>query len=236
MKQIWDALTPHMDLATFVSDTVLKLVIAAILGGVIGLERELKRKPAGLRTNMFICFGSAMYTLLSSRFSHGAFGAFDPNRIAAQIIPGIGFIGAGAILHSGGSVSGITTAATMFVVASIGMAVGGGEYLSATFATVVILLALNVLGWVEARFNFKSVLMSYEVASKDPEKLLTEVNRILEEQRLLMQTVKMGMGNDGHRVQFTVEAKHREHVTLTEKLRQCTDVERVDLLRDTENE
>ncbi|MCU1305720.1 MAG: MgtC/SapB transporter [Acidobacteriaceae bacterium] len=236
MKQIWDALSPHMDLATFVSDTVLKLVIAAILGGVIGLERELKRKPAGLRTNMFICFGSAMYTLLSSRFSHGSFGSFDPNRIAAQIIPGIGFIGAGAILHSGGSVSGITTAATMFVVASIGMAVGGGEYLSATFATVVILLALNVLGWVEGRFNFKSVLMSYEVASKDPERVLTEVNRILEEQRLLMQTVKMGMGNNGHRIQFTVEAKHRDHVKLTEKLRQCTEVERVDMLRDTENE
>jgi putative Mg2+ transporter-C (MgtC) family protein len=233
MKQIWDALTPHMDLATFVSDTVLKLVIAAILGGVIGLERELKHKPAGLRTNMFICFGAAMYTLLSFRYSHGA---FDPNRIAAQIIPGIGFIGAGAILHSGGSVSGITTAATMFVVASIGMAVGGGEYLSATFATVVILLALNVLGWVEARFNFKSLLMSYEVASKDPEKLLTEVNRILEEQRLIMQTVKMGQGNGVHRVQFTVEAKHRDHVTLSEKLRSCAHVERVDLLRDTESE
>jgi putative Mg2+ transporter-C (MgtC) family protein len=233
MKQIWDALTPHMDLATFVSDTVLRLVIAAILGGVIGLEREMKRKPAGLRTNMFICFGSAMFTLLSFRYSPGT---LDHNRITAQIIPGIGFIGAGAILHSAGSVTGITTAATLFVVASIGMAVGGGEYLSATFATVVILLALNVLGWVEARFNFKSVLMSYEVASKDPEKLLSEVNRILEEQRLLMQTVKMGQGNGHHRVQFTVEGKHRDHVALTEKLRRCADVERVDLLRDLESE
>ena len=233
MKQIWDALTPHMDLATFVSDTVLKLLIAAVLGGIIGVERELKRKPAGLRTNMFICFGSAMYTLLSFRYSQGT---VDHNRIAAQIIPGIGFIGAGAILHSGGSVSGITTAATLFVVASIGMAVGGGEYLSATFATLVILLALNVLGWMEARFNFKSVLMSYEVASKDPEKLLMEVNRILEEQRLIMQTVKMGQGKDGHRVQFTVEAKHRDHTTLTEKLRKCTGIERVDLLRDTESD
>ncbi|MCU1284827.1 MAG: MgtC/SapB transporter [Acidobacteriales bacterium] len=233
MKQIWDALTPHMDMATFVSDTVLKLLIAAILGGIIGLERELKHKPAGLRTNMFICFGSAMYTLLSFRYSQGT---LDHNRIAAQIIPGIGFIGAGAILHSGGSVSGITTAATLFVVASIGMAVGGGEYLSATFATVVILLALNVLGWVEARFNFKSVLMSYEVGSKDPEGMLAEVNRILEEQRLIMQTVKMGQGNGGHRVQFTVEAKHRDHVALTEKLRKCTGIERVDMLRDMESE
>src|SRR5690349_5528794 len=115
MKQIWDALSPHMDLATFMSDTALKLIVAAILGGVIGLERELKGKPAGLRTNMFICFGAAMFTLLSSRFSHGPSGSFDPNRIAAQIIPGIGFIGAGAILQSGGSVTGITSAATLFV-------------------------------------------------------------------------------------------------------------------------
>jgi putative Mg2+ transporter-C (MgtC) family protein len=233
MKQIWDALAPQMNMATFVSDTVLKLLVAAILGGIIGLERELKRKPAGLRTNMFICFGAAMYTLLSFRYSQ-AIG--DHTRIAAQIIPGIGFIGAGAILHSGGSVSGITTAATLFVVASIGMAVGGGEYLSATFATLVILVALNVLGWVEARFNFKSVLMSYEVGSKDPENLLTEVNRILEEQRLIMQTVKMGQGAEGHRVQFTVEAKHRDHAALTEKLRKCTGIERVDMLRDTGSE
>src|SRR3954468_24089456 len=102
MKQIWDALTPHMDLATFVSDTVLKLLVSALLGGMIGLERELKHKPAGLRTNMFICFGSAMFTLLSMRYSHSTNGAnFDPSRITAQIIPGIGFIGAGAILHSG---------------------------------------------------------------------------------------------------------------------------------------
>jgi putative Mg2+ transporter-C (MgtC) family protein len=160
----------------------------------------------------------------------------DHNRIAAQIIPGIGFIGAGAILHSGGAVTGVTTAATLFVVASIGMAVGGGEYLSAVFATVVILLALNVLGWVEARFNFKSVLMSYEVGGKDPERVLTEVNGILEQQRLIMQTVKIGQGAQGHRVQFTVEAKYRDHTSLLEKLRKGTDVERVDMLRDSESE
>jgi putative Mg2+ transporter-C (MgtC) family protein len=233
MKQIWDALTPHTDLATFVSDTALKLVIAAVLGGVIGLERELKRKPAGLRTNMFICFGSAMFTLLSARYARGA---FDPNRIAAQIIPGIGFIGAGAILQSGGSVTGITTAATMFVVASIGMAVGGGEYLAATFATVVILLGLNVLGRLEGRLNPRSALMSYEVASKDPANLLMEINRALEELRLQMQTVKVGQENEGHRVQFTVEAQHRDHVVLGEKLRKTVHVEKVDLLRETEGE
>src|SRR5438309_5246221 len=111
MKQIWDALAPHMDMATFVSDTVLKLLIAALLGGIIGLERELKHRPAGLRTNMFICFGSAMFTILSAELA-GEFTG-DHTRIAAQIIPGIGFIGAGSILHSKGGVSGLTTAATL---------------------------------------------------------------------------------------------------------------------------
>src|SRR4249920_1627673 len=104
---------------TVLSSTVVRLIVAAILGGVIGLERELKRKPAGLRTNMFICFGAAMFTILSARLADQYVG--DHTRIAAQIIPGIGFIGAGSILHSRGSVQGLTSAATIFVVASIGM-------------------------------------------------------------------------------------------------------------------
>src|SRR3569832_151253 len=106
--RIWEKVTPPMPRAGFVSETLLRLILAAFLGGLIGIERELKHKPAGLRTNMFICFGAAMFTVLSFRFS-GA----TPDRIAANIIPGIGFIGAGSILHSRGSVSGLTTAATI---------------------------------------------------------------------------------------------------------------------------
>src|SRR6266545_6264516 len=121
----------------------------------------------GPRTDMFICFGSAMFTVLSSQLA-GTLGG-DHTRIAAQIIPGIGFIGAGSILHSRGGVSGLTTAATLFVVASIGMAVGGGLYLPAIFATMVILLALHMLGVLEARFNLKPVLMTYEVIGEKTE-------------------------------------------------------------------
>src|SRR5436190_10071139 len=142
---------PKMDVAAIVSQNIVRLVLAGILGGIIGLERELKHKPAGLRTNMFICFGSAMFTILSSELA-GEFSG-DHTRIAAQIIPGIGFIGAGSILHSRGSVSGLTTAATLFVVASVGMAVGGGLYLPAVFATMVIFLTLEVLGYLETRLG-----------------------------------------------------------------------------------
>ena len=109
---------------------MVRLVLAAVLGGTIGLERELKHRPAGLRTNMFICFGAALFTVLSAELA-GEFTG-DHTRIAAEIIPGIGFIGAGSILHAKNGVSGLTTAATIFVVASIGMASGAGLYSLAT--------------------------------------------------------------------------------------------------------
>src|SRR5437879_13564780 len=126
-----------------VGNSLVRLVLAAILGGVIGLERELKHKPAGLRTNMFICFGAALFTVLSRAL---AAEPSDYTRIAAQIIPGIGFIGAGSILHMRGLTTGLTTAATLFVVASVGMAAGGGRYVTAVFATAVGLIGLVALG------------------------------------------------------------------------------------------
>jgi putative Mg2+ transporter-C (MgtC) family protein len=142
------------------SSSLLRLIVAAILGGAIGVERELKHRPTGLRTVMFICFGSAMFTLLSERLA-GAFTG-DHTRIAAQIIPGIGFIGGGAILHDKGSVSGLTSAATIFVAAGIGMAAGGGLFETAIFSTILVLVCLLVLGQVETRFNLKRELRSLD--------------------------------------------------------------------------
>ena len=132
---------------------VSKLLLASILGGLVGLERELRRKPAGLRTNMFICIGSTLFTLLSDEIAD-RFGG-DHVRIVSQLIPGIGFIGAGAIIHEAGSVTGLTTAATIFVVASVGMAIGGGLYMTAIFSTLLIVAVLVLLGWAEARFESK---------------------------------------------------------------------------------
>ena len=130
-----------------------KLLLASLLGGLVGLERELKHKPAGLRTNMFICIGSALFTLLSDEIGQ-RFGG-DHLRIASQLIPGIGFLGAGAIIREGGMVVGLTTAATIFVMASVGMAVGGGLYLTGVFVTLLILAVLTLIGWAEQRFEDK---------------------------------------------------------------------------------
>src|SRR5258706_6053795 len=194
---------PSLDLTSLLSATIFRLCLAAVLGGFIGLERELKHKPAGLRTNMFICFGSAMFTILSAELA-GEFTG-DHTRIAAQIIPGIGFIGAGSILHSRGSVTGITTAATIFVVASIGMAVGGGLYLPAVFAAMLIFLALEFLGWLEKRFNFKPMVKAYEAIGQSAEAMIADINSILETQDKTMQSVQLGRSNGAYRIVFAVE-------------------------------
>jgi putative Mg2+ transporter-C (MgtC) family protein len=200
-----------------VFQVLIRLVVAAILGGLIGLEREMKHRPAGLRTNMFICFGSAMFTVLSDRFA-GHFGG-DHARIAAQIIPGIGFIGAGSILRERGSITGLTTAATIFVVASVGMAAGGGFYLFAIFATGVILLALFVLGQLERRFHLKATVVTYEVIGGDASDLFTAVSTALQRERHAAHGLQLTKLESEYRLQFSVEATPRQHRTLTDNLR-----------------
>jgi putative Mg2+ transporter-C (MgtC) family protein len=219
---------PKMDVAAIVSQNIVRLVLAGMLGGIIGLEREIKHKPAGLRTNMFICFGSAMFTILSYELASEYAG--DHTRIAAQIIPGIGFIGAGSILHSRGSVSGLTTAATLFVVASVGMAIGGGLYLTGVFATFVLLLALFILGRVEAKYELKPLLMNYEVTGDQAEVVITELNRILDVEQQDMAMIRAERVGDHARVQFAIDANRQDHRDLMDQLRQSSVLRSVTLL------
>lgn len=196
------------EMGTVVSSTIARLLVAAVLGGIIGLERQLRHKPAGLRTNLFICFGAAMYTVLSNQLA-GSLGG-DHTRVAAQIIPGIGFIGAGSILHARGSVVGLTTAATLFVVASVGMAAGGGLYMTAIFATGMILIALALLGRLERGLSLKSMLMTYEVTGTNAEGVLIEANRVLDRVNSTMQNVRVA-GASGHvRVLFCVDGPRED--------------------------
>jgi len=130
---------------------LLRLSLAAVLGGAVGAERELRERQAGLRTHLVVCVGSALFTLVSAYGfrdfieAGSAYARIDPTRIAAQIVTGIGFLGAGAIIRQGLSVRGLTTAATLWLVAAIGMAVGAGYYDAAIIATVGALLTLGPL-------------------------------------------------------------------------------------------
>jgi len=223
MSDAVHAVSPHM--AEVLSSTLLRLVLAAFLGGAIGLERELSHKPAGLRTNMFICFGAAFYTILSVELAGEFIG--DHTRIAAQIIPGIGFIGAGSILHAQKGVSGLTTAATLFVVASIGMAAGGGLYLPAIFATILILIALQSLGWFETRFNLKPLHMTYEAAGESAEEMTAEINRIAEEANHIIESVHVTHSDGGYVARFTLDATYREHTSILARLRRSPIFQRI---------
>jgi putative Mg2+ transporter-C (MgtC) family protein len=130
---------------------LLRLTVAALLGGAVGAERELRERQAGLRTHLVVCVGSALFTLVSAYGfrdfieAGNVYARIDPTRIAAQIVTGIGFLGAGAIIRQGLSVRGLTTAATLWLVAGIGMACGAGYYDGALIATVGALLTLGPL-------------------------------------------------------------------------------------------
>jgi putative Mg2+ transporter-C (MgtC) family protein len=221
------------ELGVVLSSTLARLLLAALLGGIIGLERQLRHRPAGLRTHMFICFGAAMFTVLSRQLAGVE---SDSARIAAQIIPGIGFIGAGSILHAKTSVTGLTTAATLFVVAGVGMAAGGGLYLTATFATAIILVSLVLLGRIEAIFSLKTFGTTYEVSGRNVDGMLREVNRILESEELTMHSIHIANADPDFRMVFSVDGARDQQGVFAIRLHESTAFATVSTLETTEHE
>jgi putative Mg2+ transporter-C (MgtC) family protein len=222
-------ISPQTSLGDLLSGAVPRLALSAFLGGLIGLERQIKRRPAGLRTNMFICFGAALYTILSFELTRDM-GPGDHTRIAAQIIPGIGFIGAGCILHAKSGVAGLTTAATLFVVASIGMACGGGLYWPATFATLMIFIGLLLLGWVETQFNLKPLCMNYVVeASKPADSIIPRIQMLLHLRGKSAQGVFVADMDGQAKILFSVEGTRKEQKEILDHLRQSADLRQVEV-------
>jgi putative Mg2+ transporter-C (MgtC) family protein len=178
-------------------DVLLRIVVAAGLTGAIGLERELRERAAGLRTHMLVGVGSALFTIVSAygwadfRFSTPQGIVFDPTRIAAQIVTGIGFLGAGAIIRQGLSVRGLTTAAGLWVVAAIGMAAGAGYYSAALFGTGVVLVGLGPLRWIEggvlARLRRGGRVLEIDLPRERP---ISEVLAVVERRRTRVSRVE----------------------------------------------
>lgn len=140
-------------------DISLRLLVAALLGAAIGFEREIHAHPAGMRTHLLVSLGSGVFTVLSIFFFEATTAAgseaTDPSRVAAQIVSGIGFLGAGAILKYGSSVRGLTTAASLWATAAVGMAAGAGAWAVAVLTTVLIVLSLGPLNWLIARLRIR---------------------------------------------------------------------------------
>lgn len=199
------------DLNTYI---VGRLLLAFVLGGAVGLERELRHKPAGLRTNMLICFGAALFTIISYEMAGNVGG--DHTRIAAQIIPGIGFIGAGVVIRDRGGVTGITSAATIFVMASVGMAVGAGMIVTSIFATALLLVSLAGLGILEDRLGFHSRLINFCVSPADGN--LDAIHRIIQDAKITPQRWQTRQTDQGLAVEFNAEVTTPQERDLLAKL------------------
>ena len=186
---------------TGILEVAAKIGLAALLGGAIGAERERTGKWAGLRTHMLIAIGSALLTDISIqigvRYSQGS-GAWDPGRIAAQIVTGVGFLGAGTIIQSRGAVHGLTTAAGLWVASAIGIAVGAAFYVEAILTCLVILLILTVLRPVEALLHGG---MQHLVLHLGPEQKLSRLLEILEEARIDTEKISVSRDDSGTALQ-----------------------------------
>jgi putative Mg2+ transporter-C (MgtC) family protein len=203
----------------------LKLVLAAVLGGLIGLERETRDKPAGLRTNILICVGSTLFMSISTKVAELLGG--DPTRIAAQIISGIGFLGAGAVLHSHGFVLGLTTAATIWVVAGIGMALGSGMYGVAVFTTAMSIITLYFLAFAEDRIQGRRSY-SYSLVVTDLNQALASINRVLKESSVSAVSFNFKKRTGHYRVWFNLLVPREKNLKIIQLLSEVAEITQVE--------
>ncbi len=219
-----------------------RLLMACAMGGAIGIEREWRHKDSGLRTNMLISMGSALFTIMSVVIAGD-----QPNnrgQIAANIVQGIGFLGAGLILHTKSKVLGLTSAATVFVVAAIGMTCGAGLYLEALIATVLVLAALQIVGTFEKRLGWKRYAMVYEVradlGTDEPASALNRMQKAilaaLDRAGLRLAVLERDNVAGLERVSFTVLATRKVHDRMLRELRASDATDQVEVFKDMDDE
>ena len=196
--------------------TIPRLIVASLLGGLIGLEREYKRRSAGVRTNLLICLGAAFFTLLSAVLA----GDGSPNKgqVAANIVQGRGFLGAGLIIHNRSRISGLTSAASVWVVASIGMACGAGLLAAAAVATVIVVIALELVGFLERRASIKIYSLVYEARGDDQTAMLRSILDAMDKAGERLAEFATNAIGDLQRVSFTITATKKQHERLRGRL------------------
>lgn len=212
-------------------EVVGKLALALVLGGFIGLEREIHSQPAGLRTHMVVALGAALLMLLSlemRRIQHDA----DPGRIAAQVVSGIGFLGAGAILRFGMSVKGLTTAACLWTAAGIGLAVGAGYYLGAVSATVLTLIATFVFDKFERLFIEGRVYKRFVITAKEGTGIVRKMESILQRHDIKIKQIGIEKDLVERKIQIKITSICPYAIdleTLTQELSSSSDIERIEV-------
>jgi putative Mg2+ transporter-C (MgtC) family protein len=218
----------------FLQGTTTRMLMACAMGAIIGIEREWRHKASGLRTNMLICMGAALFTALSAVVAGE--GSGNKAQIASNIVQGIGFLGAGLILHTRSRVLGLTSAATVWVVAAIGMACGAGLYLESAIATAIVFCALKFIGLLESTATWKRFPMIYEVRGVDESAMFEAILAVLDHEK--MQLVIQDRDKLGPilRVTFVLAASAERHVHLLSALTASNATDKVSAYRAEEEE
>ena len=188
----------------FMIESGLRLLLAIALGGAIGLQREMHDKPAGFRTHMLVCLGSALVMIISTSF----FDRGDPGRIAAQVVSGVGFLGAGTIIRRGNITVGLTTAASLWAVAGVGLAVGHPDYrfgILATMAAVLVLATLTIFSRFEWRFVRRPRLQVLRIAAAETPELVTLVTRAAEAAGAHVSRMRIERGAGAEAISLEIE-------------------------------
>ena len=219
---------------SFWQGTTTRLLMACAMGAVVGIERESRHKASGLRTNILICMGAALFTMMSEVLA----GENSPNKgqVASNIVQGIGFLGAGLILHGRNRVLGLTSAATVWVVAAIGMTCGAGLYVEAALSTTIVFVALRFIGLLEARSKWKTYVMLYEIRGTDENTMFEGIFRVLDRERMRLNILERDKVGAQGRVIFAISATSARHRELLAELTASDATDHVAVYRDEEED
>jgi putative Mg2+ transporter-C (MgtC) family protein len=209
-----------------------RLCLAGLLGGLVGLEREIHSQPAGLRTHMIVALGSCLIMLVSMHMADLSPSKSDPGRIAAQVVAGVGFLGAGAIMRSGLSVRGLTTAACLWTVAAIGLAIGSGFWRAAVVTTFLTLVATVVFQKVERKFSKGKAIRRFVVQAKDSATLVSKLEEVLAQAGIAIREVDLQRDLVEKKLQVSITAVCSEAADMDKLSRAFSavpDVEKVEI-------
>lgn len=191
------------------STILYRLLWATFLGSAIGIERNVRKRPAGMRTSVCVCVGAAFFTIISAEYAKIT-GDTSTTRIASNIVQGIGFLGAGVILRERGSIVGMTTAALIFVEASVGMGAGAGFYYASAIVAIIVLVALTGLIYVEKALKLKCRYMLFRITSASAIDVVPEIHSVFKRLRLELDNFQVNVTGEKHVIQFDADVSERE--------------------------
>ena len=214
---------------TDIYEILIKLSLSIVLGGLIGLEREYHRRPAGLRTHMLVAVGSAILMHINISMI-AVYPSIDPGRFGGQVISGIGFLGAGTIIKEGPTVSGLTTAATLWTVAAIGLAIGNGNYFLGIISTLIIIFVLNIFAYIEKTTKLNKKISAIYLETKDSPSIIRYITETFEKGGLKISNLSVEYSkNKGYNINIKLDCRKNECSDVIDTLTNSDDIIKIKL-------